>query len=195
MLAEFLCPDKSEGLIARNRRPRIDSGEIDLVFDEKCRRVARRISLTTRSAERLTPVDFIFMFVPSSSTRTRTRLKSTPHFCAIGADGEHSESSPCSEAVACNPLTIRVLNISSIAKGNWRRRRDSNPRYRSRYTPLAGERLRPLGHLSARRPDTGKDLGDQELFGEKAEMPCQYIQLCVGGRYRGTRGRSKQCRL
>jgi hypothetical protein len=30
----------------------------------------------------------------------------------------------------------------------WRRGRDSNPRYRSRYTPLAGERLRPLGHLS-----------------------------------------------
>ncbi len=32
--------------------------------------------------------------------------------------------------------------------GQWRRRRDSNPRYRFRYTPLAGERLRPLGHLS-----------------------------------------------
>ena len=30
----------------------------------------------------------------------------------------------------------------------WRRGRDSNPRYRFRYTPLAGERLRPLGHLS-----------------------------------------------
>ena len=33
-------------------------------------------------------------------------------------------------------------------KKGWRRRRDSNPRYRSRYTPLAGERLRPLGHIS-----------------------------------------------
>ncbi len=31
----------------------------------------------------------------------------------------------------------------------WRRERDSNPRYRlSQYTRLAGERLRPLGHLS-----------------------------------------------
>lgn len=30
----------------------------------------------------------------------------------------------------------------------WRRRWDSNPRYPSGYTPLAGERLRPLGHLS-----------------------------------------------
>ncbi len=32
--------------------------------------------------------------------------------------------------------------------GWWRRGRDSNPRYHRWYTPLAGERLRPLGHLS-----------------------------------------------
>ena len=30
----------------------------------------------------------------------------------------------------------------------WRRRRDSNPRDPSGPTPLAGERLRPLGHIS-----------------------------------------------
>ena len=33
--------------------------------------------------------------------------------------------------------------------GFWRRRRDSNPRDPSGPTPLAGERLRPLGHVSA----------------------------------------------
>ena len=33
-------------------------------------------------------------------------------------------------------------------KGNWRRRRDSNPRDGFPSTPLAGERLRPLGHVS-----------------------------------------------
>ena len=32
-----------------------------------------------------------------------------------------------------------------------RRERDSNPRYGSPYTPLAGEHLRPLGHLSSER--------------------------------------------
>ena len=37
------------------------------------------------------------------------------------------------------------------ARTAWRRGWDSNPRYRSRYTPLAGERLQPLGHLSASR--------------------------------------------
>ncbi len=30
----------------------------------------------------------------------------------------------------------------------WRRERDSNPRWDFSHTPLAGERLRPLGHLS-----------------------------------------------
>ena len=35
--------------------------------------------------------------------------------------------------------------------GKWRRRRDSNPRDDSSPTPLAGERLRPLGHVSADR--------------------------------------------
>ncbi len=33
--------------------------------------------------------------------------------------------------------------------GKWRRRRDSNPRDGFPPTPLAGERLRPLGHVSA----------------------------------------------
>ena len=32
--------------------------------------------------------------------------------------------------------------------GNWRTGRDSNPRDGYPPTPLAGERLRPLGHLS-----------------------------------------------
>ena len=33
----------------------------------------------------------------------------------------------------------------------WRRERDSNPRWGFSHTPLAGERLRPLGHLSRQR--------------------------------------------
>ena len=35
--------------------------------------------------------------------------------------------------------------------GHWRKRRDSNPRWSSSpHTPLAGEHLRPLGHVSCR---------------------------------------------
>ena len=37
----------------------------------------------------------------------------------------------------------------------WRRRRDSNPRDGFPSTPLAGERLRPLGHVSAGRSNEG----------------------------------------
>ena len=41
-----------------------------------------------------------------------------------------------------------VPGVRSFVR-NWRRERDSNPRYSFKpYTPLAGERLQPLGHLS-----------------------------------------------
>ena len=51
-----------------------------------------------------------------------------------------------------DPLPSKPTNKTSKEKGkeNWRRERDSNPRYGNEpYTPLAGERLQPLGHLSA----------------------------------------------
>ena len=54
--------------------------------------------------------------------------------------------------------------------GNWRRRRDSNPRYRFRYTPLAGERLRPLGHLSARGFTMRQSLRLQGFFESRREI-------------------------
>ena len=38
-----------------------------------------------------------------------------------------------------------------LINGKWRKRRDSNPRDGSPPTPLAGERLRPLGHVSVDR--------------------------------------------
>ncbi|KTD63922.1 hypothetical protein Lspi_1441 [Legionella spiritensis] len=37
----------------------------------------------------------------------------------------------------------------SYGRVYWRRERDSNPRWDFSHTPLAGERLRPLGHLSS----------------------------------------------
>ncbi len=44
-------------------------------------------------------------------------------------------------------LHIYATN-QSLSIDLWRRRRDSNPRDPSGPTPLAGERLRPLGHVS-----------------------------------------------
>ena len=49
----------------------------------------------------------------------------------------------CTKPLICIPY-MAIL-------GWWRRRRDSNPRDPSGPTPLAGERLRPLGHVSAQR--------------------------------------------
>src|ERR1700732_5211049 len=40
-------------------------------------------------------------------------------------------------------------DLKRSEKGYWRRERDSNPRRALTLTPLAGVRLRPLGHLSA----------------------------------------------
>src|SRR5690349_2626120 len=83
---EFLRPGVVEALgypflAARSAMlssPRSPSSTIRILSsDEKCRRVARRISLTTCSAERLPPVDFVFMFVPSSATRTEPSLDHT----------------------------------------------------------------------------------------------------------------------
>ena len=46
---------------------------------------------------------------------------------------------------------------SQAKVGRWRTRRDSNPRYRFRYTPLAGERFQPLSHRSRVLVD-GRDM-------------------------------------
>ncbi len=48
-------------------------------------------------------------------------------------------------------------------KREWRKRRDSNPRDGFPPTPLAGERLRPLGHVSA-DPYIDQRSEKQELF-------------------------------
>ena len=46
-------------------------------------------------------------------------------------------------------------------RGGWQRRRDSNPRDPHGPTPLAGERLRPLGHVSV-APFSDELRGGQE---------------------------------
>ena len=51
----------------------------------------------------------------------------------------------------------KATNSIEIEEG-WRRRRDSNPRDPSGPTPLAGERLRPLGHVSVGGPIRGAAL-------------------------------------
>ena len=51
----------------------------------------------------------------------------------------------------------RVSPASAGTASEWRRRRDSNPRDGSPPTPLAGERLRPLGHVSEGTSSPNRD--------------------------------------
>ena len=47
------------------------------------------------------------------------------------------------------PAELRARNFDAMHPVEWRRERDSNPRWGYKpHTPLAGERLQPLGHLS-----------------------------------------------
>ena len=49
------------------------------------------------------------------------------------------------------------IQLSYASAKEWRLGRDSNPRYGYKpYTPLAGERLQPLGHLTVLFP--GKEI-------------------------------------
>jgi hypothetical protein len=61
----------------------------------------------------------------------------------------------------------------------WRRRRDSNPRTSHPVTPLAGERLRPLGHVSA-DPRNDKNPYAQGCFSQnRQDTKCGPIFLKV----------------
>ena len=62
----------------------------------------------------------------------------------------------------------------------WRRGRDSNPRYPSGYTPLAGERLRPLGHLSVEWSVTPAWAGNQPEFRQELIIGCLAMRGSVG---------------
>jgi hypothetical protein len=49
-------------------------------------------------------------------------------------------------------MALRRRSFGTLrgAESAWRRERDSNPRYRFRYTHFPGACLKPLGHLSAK---------------------------------------------
>ena len=57
---------------------------------------------------------------------------------------------PSGAKLKSNP-TVDALSLVPSAIPDWRRGRDSNPRYGFRpYNGLANRRLQPLGHLSGR---------------------------------------------
>ena len=66
--------------------------------------------------------------------------------------GESGQLRPPSLSVLWYEMGYGLYKILFLLR-YWRRGRDSNPRWGLAHTPLAGERLQPLGHLSvAQRP-------------------------------------------
>ena len=69
--------------------------------------------------------------------------------------GRLAEAEPRSHPTSCQDTFSRELRgpgPPDVGDPVWRRERDSNPRWSFwPHTPLAGERLQPLGHLSTHR--------------------------------------------
>ena len=88
------------------------------------------------------------------------------------------------------PKTQRKHNL---ARGEWRRRRDSNPRDGFPSAPLAGVCLRPLGHVSA---DPYREIagGEQVLSGGlfTPDRKPSGLACAVRRRVQGSAGRDAQ---
>ena len=64
------------------------------------------------------------------------------------------------------------------AQTPWRRGRDSNPRWVSPHTPLAGERLQPLGHLSGRPEHTASGQWNQGVGSRAPRRAAGRLCVC-----------------
>lgn len=135
-------------------------------------------NLRTTSKENCSQISRIFAVVNprlTAGTDRATQCRGANRWLQIPGNGvnqlhcrQHSTRRPqsCGNSVsACNntlsqnnvcdtpAYRLDYLQRSEIGlrrweEGKWRRGRDSNPRDGCPSTPLAGERLRPLGHLS-----------------------------------------------
>ena len=159
-----------------------------------CRRILKRFfGRMHQSCERArrghSPDPRIVTYIKRrTSPATTTMGESHP---AYGISTAHCRQNDRSRTATQKSARCRaVAGKKTRERENWRRRRDSNPRYRFRYTPLAGERLRPLGHLSARGFTMRQSLRLQGLFDRHGEMkwsmrPATRFIACFRGIFAG----------
>src|SRR5829696_3671830 len=74
-------------MLSSPRRPSSTTGIFSSA--EKCRRVARRMSLTICSAGAFTGPDFCLIFAPDGYDDPEILRSRKPSICLIGADGRH----------------------------------------------------------------------------------------------------------
>ena len=123
---------------------------------------------------------------PAFPARRSTRAPLTPHKLTIwaglsGGLGMDPELSPDGLLKFSHKKTAKICDFLMC----WRRERDSNPRCRfCPHAPLAGECLRPLGHLSDLTQATLSlnwgifAIPGQKLYGERGQpVPCIFRQL------------------
>ena len=113
--------------------------------------------------------------------------KSTPHFTTHKGWCQNAKRNTEKRP---KRLILRV-NLK-YSGGKWRRRRDSNPRDGFPPTPLAGERLRPLGHVSVdgySRPNPTNTRRNCRSF-EKSRAKSQTLEMAIkGNRVAGRSGK------
>src|SRR6266567_4242979 len=80
--------------------------------------------------------------------------RSTPSGSTVRTISANARSLMPHLCTICAQRAGMIQQLPDIANQFWRRERDSNPRYTFwAYAPLAGECLRPLGHLSGQARD------------------------------------------
>src|SRR3954464_14674933 len=81
-----------------------------------------------------------------------------------------------------------VINLQDVSWTNWRRGRDSNPRYGFPYTHFPGVRLQPLGHPSST---------DAKAFSRPGRRPGRVVRFASdrGGRLSSKHGWTQVIRV
>ena len=118
----------------------------------------------------------------------------------ITAFGKRDQGKPCGSVLGSKPKprynrarmwgamwgrnrNAQEKNYKSTSYENkWRRGRDSNPRDGSPPTPLAGARLRPLGHLSG-AVHTGHKGCLASLFWQRGRKGARFARLKMADRH------------
>src|SRR3954469_8062763 len=111
---------------------------------EKCRRVARRMSWTIRSAGALTGSGFGLIFAPDGYDDPEILRSRIPSICPTGADGGHSPPRPRPGAAPVLAATVAPLGAAALYNGYRTRQVERRHPPAGRFIEVDGIRLHYL---------------------------------------------------